>query len=106
MRLLAANFIKETRFHTWVADIVLVKKPNGKWRMCVDYTDLNKECPKDVYHLPCIDQLVDATTGHDLLSFMDVYSGYNKIMVHPEIGKRRHFMLLIASRDMKLCLSG
>ena len=57
----------------------MVKKANGKWRICVDLTDLNKACPKDSYHLPCIDQLVDSTVGHQLLSFMDAFSGYNQI---------------------------
>ena len=57
----------------------MVKKANGKWRMCVDFTDLNKTCPKNSYPLPRIDQLVDLTTGHQLLSFMDAFSGYNQI---------------------------
>ena len=57
----------------------MVKKANGKWRMCVDFIDLNKVCPKDSYPLPCIDQLVDSTAGHQLLSFMDAFSRYNQI---------------------------
>ena len=57
----------------------MVKKANGKWRMCVDFTDLNKACPKDSYPLPRIDQLVNSTTGHQLLSFMDAFLGYNQI---------------------------
>jgi len=52
---------------------------NGKWRMCVDYTDLNKACPRDAYHLPNIDRLVDDATGNKVLSFLDAYSGYNQI---------------------------
>ena len=59
----------------WLANMVLVKKSNGKWRVCIDYTDLNKACPKDCFPLPRIDQFVDATAGHELLSFMDGYSG-------------------------------
>ena len=47
--------------------------------MCVDYTDLNRACPKDAYPLPCIDKLVDNSSGFKLLSFMDAYSGYNQI---------------------------
>ncbi|GAU52019.1 hypothetical protein TSUD_418360, partial [Trifolium subterraneum] len=57
--LLEANFISEAKYTTWLSNVVLVKKSNGKWRMCVDYTDLNRACPKDAYPLPCIDRLVD-----------------------------------------------
>ena len=57
----------------------MVKKANEKWRMCVDFTNLNKAYPKDSYPLPRIDQLVDSTAGHKLLSFMDAFSGYNQI---------------------------
>ena len=56
----------------------MVKKPNGKWRTCIDFIDLNKTYPKDSFPLPRIDQLVDATSSHELLSFMDMYSGYNQ----------------------------
>ena len=57
----------------------MVKKANGKWRMCVDFTDLNKACPKDSYPLPWINTLVDSTARNQLLSFMDAFSGYNQI---------------------------
>ena len=57
----------------------MVKKANGKWRICVDFTDLNKACLKDSYPLPRINQLVDSTTGHKSLAFMDAFSGYNQI---------------------------
>ena len=62
-----------------MANIVMVKKANGKWRMYVDFTDLNRACPKDNYPLPRIDQLVDSTAGHKLLSFMDALFRYNQI---------------------------
>ncbi|GAU26329.1 hypothetical protein TSUD_101620 [Trifolium subterraneum] len=77
--LLEANFISEAKYTTWLSNIVLVKKSNGKWRMCVDYTDLNRACPKDAYPLPCIDRLIDNSFGFKLLSFLDAYSGYNQI---------------------------
>ena len=57
----------------------MVKKANSKWRIYVDFTNLNKACSKDSYHLPRIDQLVNSTTGHQLLSFIDAFSGYNHI---------------------------
>ena len=59
----------------------MVKKPIGKWRICIDYTDLNKACPKDSFPLSKIDQLVDATTVHQLLSFIDAFSRYNQIQM-------------------------
>ncbi|XP_020700645.1 uncharacterized protein LOC110112683 [Dendrobium catenatum] len=61
----------------------MVKKTNGAWRMCIDYIDLNKACPKDFFPLPRIDQLIDATSGHQILSFIDAYSGYNQIRINP-----------------------
>ena len=76
-KLTTTQFIREVYYPDWLANVVMVKKANGKWRMCVDFTDLNKACPKDSYPLPRIDQLVDSIVGHQLLSFMDAFSGYN-----------------------------
>ena len=73
-KLTTTQFIKEVYFLDWLANVVMVKKANGKWKICVDFTDLNKACPKDSYTLPRIDQLVDSTAGHQLLSFMDAFS--------------------------------
>ncbi|GAU47395.1 hypothetical protein TSUD_372840 [Trifolium subterraneum] len=86
--LLEANFIAEAQYTTWLSNFVLVKKSNGKWRMCVDYTDLNRACPKDAYPLPNIDKLVDNSSGFKLLSFMDAYCGYNQIKM-AEIDKTK-----------------
>ncbi|GAU45897.1 hypothetical protein TSUD_24990 [Trifolium subterraneum] len=86
--LLEANFIAEAQYTTWLSNVVLVKKSNGKWRMCVDYTDLNRACPKDASPLPNIDKLVDNSSGFKLLSFMDAYSGYNQIKM-AEIDKKK-----------------
>uniref|UniRef100_A0A2N9GTA9 Reverse transcriptase domain-containing protein n=1 Tax=Fagus sylvatica TaxID=28930 RepID=A0A2N9GTA9_FAGSY len=80
-KLLTAGFIREVFYPDWLANVVMVKKASGKWRMCVDFTDLNKACPKDSFPLPRIDQLVDSTAGHKLLTFMDAFSGYNQIMM-------------------------
>jgi hypothetical protein len=81
-KLMDANFIREVHYPDWLANVVMDKKSMGKWRMCVDFTDLNKVCPKDSFPLPRIDLLVDSTSGHNLLSFMDAFSGYNQIRMH------------------------
>lgn len=78
-KLLEVNFIREIQFMQWLSNVVLVPKPGGNWRICIDFTNLNKACPKDDQPLPRIDQMVNATAGHELLSFMDAYSGYNHI---------------------------
>ena len=82
-RLLAAGFIMEVFFPEWLANPVLVLKKNNKWRMCIDYTSLNKACPKDPFALPRIDQVIDSTTGCELLSFLDAYSRYHQIRLDP-----------------------
>ncbi|XP_019171076.1 PREDICTED: uncharacterized protein LOC109166638 [Ipomoea nil] len=79
--LLVAGHIREVKYPDWLANVVLVPK-SAAWRMCVDYTDLNKACPKDPFPLPRIDQLVDKTAGSALLSFMDAFRGYHQICVH------------------------
>jgi hypothetical protein len=78
-KLLEVGFIKEVFHPTWLANPVLVKKKNGKWRMCIDYTSLNKACPKVPFPLPRFDQIVDSTAGCELLCFLDAYSGYHQI---------------------------
>ena len=75
--LLRAGFIKEVKYLEWLANVVVVPKMGSKWRVCVDYTDLNEACPKDSFPLPRIDQIVDASTGHGMLSFLDAFSGYH-----------------------------
>nr|KYP74121.1 Retrovirus-related Pol polyprotein from transposon 297 family [Cajanus cajan] len=82
-KLIEARFIREVQYTTWLTNVVMVRKPNGKWRMCTDYTNLNKACPKDAYPLPNIDRLVDGASGHKFLTFLDAYSGYNQIRMHP-----------------------
>ncbi|CAA7047599.1 unnamed protein product, partial [Microthlaspi erraticum] len=90
--LLEAGFIREVRYPEWLANVVVVRKKNGKWRVCIDFTDLNKACPKDPFPLPHIDKLVDATAGHELMSFMDAFSGYNQILMHPSDQEKTSFM--------------
>ena len=81
-KLLKAKFIRKAHYPEWLANVVMVKKPNGKWKIYIDYTDLNIACPKNSFPLRRIDQLVDATIEHKLL--MDMYSGYNQIRMSPE----------------------
>jgi hypothetical protein len=76
----------------WLANPVIVPKANGKLRMCIDYTSLNKACPKDPYPLPRIDQIVDSTSGCDLLSFLDAYSGFHQIQMSREDRKHTAFV--------------
>jgi len=78
-RLLEIDVIEPFQYPTWLSNVVVVKKKNGKWRVYIDFTNLNKACPKDSYPLPKIDQLVDATAGYERMSFLDAYSGYNQI---------------------------
>jgi hypothetical protein len=99
-RLLAAGFIKEVYHPDWLANLVLIRKKNNKWRMCVDYTDLNKHCPKDPFSLPRIDEVVDSTASCELLSFLDCYSGYHRSLSTRTIRSRRpllHPSVLIAT---------
>ena len=72
-RLQEAGVIREIFFQRWLANTVVVKKKSSKWRVCVDFTDLNKACPKDPFPMPKIDQLVDTTYGHPRMSFLDAF---------------------------------
>ena len=83
-KLLTTNFIKKVYYLEWLANVVMVKKANGKWRKCVDFMDLNNACSKDSFPLPRIDQLMDSTAEHKLLTFMDAFSEYNQIQMVEE----------------------
>ena len=76
-KLRVAGFIREVFHSNWLVNPVLVKKKTRKWRMYVDYTGLNKACPKDHFPLPRIDQIVNSTLGCEILSFLDANSGYH-----------------------------
>jgi hypothetical protein len=76
-RLLSAGVIREVTYLEWLANTVMVKKANGKWRRCIDFTDLNKTCPKDEFPLPRIDSLGGAAASSKLMSLLDCYSGYH-----------------------------
>lgn len=80
--LLAVGHIREIQFPRWLANVVLVPKGNNQRGMCIDFRQLNKACPRDHYHLPRIDQLVDSTAGCSLLSMMDASQRYHQIRLH------------------------
>ncbi|MFS7999428.1 putative nucleotidyltransferase, Ribonuclease H [Helianthus anomalus] len=81
MELLNAGIIREVRYQTWVASPVMVQKPNGSWRMCVDYKDLNKACSRDCYALPDIDEKIDSLATFRWKCFLDCYKGYHQVQM-------------------------
>ena len=91
-KLLKAKAIREVEYPNWLANVVLVKKTNDKWRLCIDFIDVNRACPKDSFPLPRIDLIVDATAGHELLSFMDAFLGYNQIRMDPSNQEKTSFV--------------
>ena len=78
------KFIKVILYPQWVTNIVLVIKKNGQVRICINFCNLNRACPKDDFLLPHINLLIDNTTGYEMLSFMDGFSGYNQIRLAEE----------------------
>ena len=91
-KLLQVKAIREVEHAEWLANVVLVKKANDKWRLCIDFTDINRACPKDSFPLPQIDLIVDATASHELLNFMDALSGYNQISMDPSDQEKTSFV--------------
>ena len=83
-RLREAEAIREAFFPEWLVNTAVVKKKNGKWRVCVDFTDLNRACPQDPFPMPKIDQLINVTYGHPRMSFLDAFQGYHQITLAPE----------------------
>ncbi|GKV41128.1 hypothetical protein SLEP1_g48700 [Rubroshorea leprosula] len=90
-KLLQAGFVRRVDYCEWVANPVLVKKANSKWRMCIDYTNLNDACPKDCYLMPNIDKLVEAASGNERLSLLDAYSGHHQVPMAPEDEEKTSF---------------
>ena len=91
-KLLQAGAIREVEYPEWLANVVLIKKANGEWRLCIDFTDVNRACSKDSFPLPRIDLIVDVTTDHELLSFMDSFSVYNHISMDPDDEEKTLFV--------------
>jgi hypothetical protein len=95
---MAARFIREILHPDWLANPVLVQKQNTvEWHICVDYTDLNKHCPKDPFGLPRIDPIVNSTAESALLSFLDCYSGYHQITLKEEDQSKTSFITLFGA---------
>jgi hypothetical protein len=91
-RLLSVGVIREVTYLEWLANTLMVKKANGKWRMCIDFTYINKACPKDEFPLPRIDSLVDAAATSELMSLLDCYSGYHQIWMKKEDKPKTSFI--------------
>jgi hypothetical protein len=92
-KLLVTSFIREVFHPEWLTNPVLIRKKNSnEWRMCVDYTDLHKHCPKDPFGLPRIYQVIDSTAGCDPLRFLDCYSGYHQIAIKEENQEKTAFI--------------
>ena len=101
-RLKQAGAIKEVFYPEWLANTIVVKKKSGKWRVCIDFTDLNKACPKDSFLMPKINQLVDATVGHPRMSFLDAFQGYHQIPLALDNQEKTAFVTLIGNFHYKV----
>ena len=94
--------IKEVFYPEWLANTVVVKKKSGKWRVCVNFTYLNKACPKDPFPMPKIDRLVDATVGHPRMSFLDAFQGYHQIPLALDDQEKTAFVTLVGNYHYKV----
>ena len=94
--------IKEVFYPEWLANAVVVKKKSGKWRVCIDFTDLNKTCLNDLFPMAKIDQLVDATVGHPRMSFLDAFQGYHQIPLAMDDQEKTAFVTLIGNYHYKV----
>jgi len=92
-KLLQIDFIQEVRYTTCLENIILVRKTNNKWHMCINYTNLNKACPEDIYPLPNIGRLVDIVVGQNILIFLDADSGFNQIPMDPRDKLKTTFII-------------
>ena len=96
-RLKEVRVIREIYFPKWLANTMVIKKKNGKWRVCVDFMDLNRACPKDPFPMPNIDQLVDFMYRHLRMSFLDAFQGYHQIALALEDREKTAFIFLNAN---------
>ena len=94
--------IKEVFYPQWLTNTVVMKKKTGKWRVCMDFTNLNKACPKDPFLMSKIDQLVDATVGHPWMSFLDAFQGYHQIPLALDDQEKTAFVTPIGNYHYKV----
>jgi hypothetical protein len=83
-KMLEVGFIRPCRYAEWISSIVPVQKKDGRWRVCVDFRDLNRATPKDEYPMPVAEMLINVVPGNKIMSFMDANAGYNQIFMAPE----------------------
>ena len=102
MRLKQAGAIKEVFYPEWLANTVVVKKKSEKWRVCVDFMNLNKACSKNPFLMPKIDQLVDAIIGHLRMSFLDAFQGYHQIPLALDDQEKTTFVTPIENYHYKV----
>jgi hypothetical protein len=96
-KLLDVGFIRSIDYAEWISNIVPISKPDGHIKICIDFRDLNKACPKDEFPLPHIDTIIDLTIGHAMYSLMDGFSGYNQIRIAPEDQDKNAFTCLLGT---------
>jgi hypothetical protein len=96
-RLQDMKVIREAKYPVWLANTVPVKKKNGKWRMCVDFTDLNKACKKDDFPFEGVDKIVDDAANSEMLSLLDMFSGYHQIRVRKADEEKKSFITLFGT---------
>ena len=101
-KLKRAGAIKEVFYPEWLANTVVIKKKNGKWRVCVDFTKLNKAYSKDPFPLPRIDQLVDVTVSHPQMSFLDAFQEYHQIPLALDNQEKTSFVTPIGNYHYKV----
>ena len=101
IKLKQARAIKKIFYPQWLANTVVVKKKTGKWRVCVDFTDLNRAYPKDPFPMPRIDQLVDATVNHPRMSFLDAFQGYHQIPLATEDQEKTAFVTPVRNYQLQ-----
>ena len=88
-KMLDAGFIRPCRYAEWISSVVSVQKKDGRWRVCVDFRDLNRATPKDEYPMPVAETLINAAAGHKMMSFMDGNASYNQIFMAQRMYRRR-----------------